>query len=56
MSLLETIHVSHLPLPVHIGLYKDLRNAPSLRKELLSQNSDFEYAFIDATMVRETII
>lgn len=54
MSLLETINLSHLPpsTPVHIALYRDVKNAPFLRQQLLSGNTEFEYAFIDASMVR----
>ncbi|KAE8376336.1 kinase binding protein CGI-121-domain-containing protein [Aspergillus bertholletiae] len=50
---LETISLPHLPssLPVHVALYRDVQNAPSLRQQLISGNSDFEYAFIDASMV-----
>ncbi|GIJ99237.1 5'-flap endonuclease [Aspergillus viridinutans] len=50
---LETIHLPHLPsaLPIHIALYRDVKNSPFLRQQLLSGNGDFEYAFIDASMV-----
>lgn len=50
---LETLHLSHLPesLPVHVALYRDLKNASFLRSQLLSGNAEFEYAFIDASMV-----
>ncbi|KAL4906573.1 hypothetical protein BDW74DRAFT_150701 [Aspergillus multicolor] len=50
---LETIHLPHLPssLEVHAALFKDVQNAASLRQQLLSANADFEYAFIDASMV-----
>lgn len=53
MSALETINLSHLPAswPVHVALYKDVKNAPFLRQQLISGNSDFEYALIDASMV-----
>lgn len=53
MSSLETIHLPHLPssLEIHAALYKDVQNAASLRQQLLSVNTDFEYAFIDASMV-----
>lgn len=53
MSQLQTFHLSHLPpsTAVHVALYKDLQNAAFLRKQLLSGNTDFEYAFIDAGMV-----
>ncbi|KAA8647314.1 hypothetical protein EYZ11_007479 [Aspergillus tanneri] len=52
-SSLETIFLPHLPssMPVHVALYRDLKNAPFLRQQLLSGNSDFEYALIDASMV-----
>lgn len=50
---LETINLPHLPssLPVHVVLYRDVQNASFLRQQLLSANADFEYAFIDASMV-----
>ncbi|KAL4763974.1 EKC/KEOPS complex subunit CGI121/TPRKB [Aspergillus foveolatus] len=53
MSSLETIHLPHLPssLEIHAALYKDVQNAASLRQQLLSGNTDFEYAFIDASMI-----
>ncbi|KAE8345819.1 hypothetical protein BDV24DRAFT_124787 [Aspergillus arachidicola] len=52
-STLETINFPHLPssLPVHVALYRDIENAPFLRQQLISGNADFEYAFIDASMV-----
>ncbi|KAF7592718.1 hypothetical protein BBP40_012549 [Aspergillus hancockii] len=52
-STLETINLPHLPssVPVHVALYRDVQNAPFLRQQLVSGNSTFEYAFIDATMV-----
>jgi hypothetical protein len=58
MSNLETIHLSHLPstLPIHVALYRDLQNASFLREQLLAGNSEFEYAFIDASMVCQLII
>ncbi|CEL02749.1 Putative Protein cgi121 [Aspergillus calidoustus] len=50
---LETIDLPHLPssLAVHVALYKDVQNASYLRQQLLSANAEFEYAFIDATMI-----
>lgn len=50
---LETIRLSHLPesIPVHVALFRDVKNASFLRGQLLSGNSEFEYAFIDASMV-----
>jgi EKC/KEOPS complex subunit CGI121/TPRKB len=52
-SKLETINLPHLPysVPVHVALYRDVQNATFLRQQLVSGNSDFEYAFIDASMV-----
>ncbi|KAL2812800.1 kinase binding protein CGI-121-domain-containing protein [Aspergillus cavernicola] len=50
-SPLETIHLPHLPLAVHAALYTDVHNAPYLRQQLLSANADFEYAFVDASMI-----
>lgn len=48
---LETINLPHLPLPVHVALYRDVQNAPFLRQQLIAGNSDFEYALLDASMV-----
>ncbi|KAF7119248.1 hypothetical protein CNMCM5793_008996 [Aspergillus hiratsukae] len=50
---IETVHLPHLPsaVAVHIALYRDVKNSPFLRQQLLSGNADFEYAFIDASMV-----
>lgn len=39
---------------LHIGLFKDVQNAPHLRQQLLAGNADFEYAFIDATSILST--
>lgn len=52
-SFVETIELAHLPpsMPVHVALYRDVKNAASLRQQLISGNADFEYAFIDASMV-----
>ncbi|OJD10644.1 hypothetical protein AJ78_08402 [Emergomyces pasteurianus Ep9510] len=56
MSLLETIQLAHAPsnCPVHVALYRDLQNASFLREQLLSGNTEFEYAFIDAAMILST--
>lgn len=51
-SSLETISLPHLPLiPVHVALYRDVQNAASLKGQLLAGQAEFEYAFIDASMV-----
>jgi EKC/KEOPS complex subunit CGI121/TPRKB len=38
--------------PVQIALFKDVSNAAFLRSQLMEANADFDYAFLDATMVR----
>lgn len=50
---LETVNLPHLPetLFIHAALYRNVQNAPYLREQLLTGNADFEYAFIDASMV-----
>jgi len=52
MVQLETLHLEHLPAgyDVHIGLYEDLKNASFLHQQLLAGNTDFEYAFVDASV------
>lgn len=54
MALLQTLPLEHLPPShtLHIALYHNLLNAPFLHQQLLSGNTDFEYAFIDASVVR----
>ncbi|KAI4760987.1 CGI-121-domain-containing protein [Aureobasidium sp. EXF-3400] len=52
MSTLETIALPHLPqYPLCVGLFKDVKNASFLRQQLLAGNADFEYAFLDASVV-----
>ncbi|GAM38300.1 hypothetical protein TCE0_033f08915 [Talaromyces pinophilus] len=53
MSLLETVHLSHVPenIPLYIALYKDLKNASFLREQLITGNAEFQYAFIDASTI-----
>lgn len=54
ITMVETIHLSHMPpeLAVFVALYTDVENASFLKDQLLAGNADFEYAFIDASMVR----
>lgn len=49
----EAIHLAHMPpeLTIFAAMYKDVQNAAFLHQQLLAGNSDFEYAFIDASMV-----
>jgi EKC/KEOPS complex subunit CGI121/TPRKB len=51
---LETINIPHLPasLPVHVALYRNVQNSAFLRQQLLAGNAEFEYALIDASLVR----
>ncbi|MCJ1313709.1 hypothetical protein MMC25_007388 [Agyrium rufum] len=53
MHNLKVYKLQHLSsdLSVCVALYKDLSNAKFLRQQLLEGNTDFEYAFIDATSV-----
>jgi len=49
---METIHLPHLEThPLQVGLFKDCQNAPFLRQQLLEGNTDFEYAFLDASVL-----
>lgn len=52
--LLQTIQLEHLPpgYDIHIALFHSVQNAEFLQKQLLEGNTDFEYALIDATVVR----
>jgi EKC/KEOPS complex subunit CGI121/TPRKB len=38
--------------PVHVAVFKDVTNASYLRSQLLAANPEFDYAFLDAEMVR----
>lgn len=53
MSLLQSFKLDHLPkdVAVHVALYENVRNAAFLQQQLLQGNTDFEYAFIDASAV-----
>lgn len=50
---LEIVKLEHLPedYTIHIALFHDVENAAFLHEQLLGRNSDFEYAFIDASVV-----
>ncbi|KAH7024273.1 kinase binding protein CGI-121-domain-containing protein [Macrophomina phaseolina] len=52
MPAVQTIVLPHLPhAPVHLALFRDVKNAAFLRRQLLDGNQAFEYAFLDATAV-----
>jgi EKC/KEOPS complex subunit CGI121/TPRKB len=50
---LEEIRLEHVPdtHKVYTGLFRDVANAGYLQSQLLARNSDFEYAFIDASSI-----
>lgn len=49
---METIQLPHLPdHPLHVVLFQDVQNAPFLRQQLLDGNTDFQYAFLDASVL-----
>lgn len=52
MASVHTLTLPHYPShPVHIALFKDVRNSAHLRSQLLSANPEFDYAFLDATTI-----
>jgi EKC/KEOPS complex subunit CGI121/TPRKB len=53
MALLQSIHLEHLPVShvLHVALFHAVSNAAFLHQQLLDGNSEFEYAFIDASVV-----
>lgn len=52
MTSIQPYYLPHLPdNPIFIALYRDVQNADFLRQQLLDGNSEFEYAFLDATRV-----
>jgi EKC/KEOPS complex subunit CGI121/TPRKB len=50
---LERLRLEHVPPPyeVYAALFRDVSNSEFLHAQLLSRNSDFEYAFVDASSV-----
>ncbi|KAI1772116.1 hypothetical protein F4818DRAFT_427747 [Hypoxylon cercidicola] len=52
-EVLETIQLEHVPSThtVHVAVFKDVTNSEFLHQQLLSRNTEFEYAFIDASSV-----
>jgi hypothetical protein len=57
MALLQSIHLEHLPTShvVHFALFHFASNAAFLHQQLLDGNAEFEYAFIDASVVSATV-
>lgn len=54
--MIQTLTLVHMPpeLAVHVALYKNVENSSFLKEQLLAGNTDFEYAFIDASMILST--
>lgn len=50
---LETVKLEHVPAKyeVNVALFRDVQNAEFLHKQLLDRNADFEYGFVDASVV-----
>lgn len=57
MGLLESFDLEHLPAgyTIHVALFKDVTNVGFLHQQLLAGNTEFEYAFIDASVVSTRI-
>jgi hypothetical protein len=52
MALVRTFTLPHYEkYPVHVVLFKNVKNAGYLRSQLMEANPDFDYAFLDAEMV-----
>lgn len=57
MVSVRTFTLPHYPdYPVHVGLFTDVANAAFLRSQLLDANPDFDYAFLDASMVGPCLV
>jgi len=53
MAAIESVCLPHLSeYPLYVALFAGVENAQYLRKQLLEANADFEYAFLDASMVQ----
>jgi EKC/KEOPS complex subunit CGI121/TPRKB len=57
-SQIEVVQLEHIPSRyiIHLAIFEDVRNAEFLHKQLLSRNPEFEYAFVDASVVRNLSI
>lgn len=55
IAAMETITLPHLPnSPIQVCLFNNVQNSTFLRQQLLQGNSDFEYAFLDASVLIST--
>jgi EKC/KEOPS complex subunit CGI121/TPRKB len=52
MASVRTFTLPHYEAyPVHVALFRDVTNTAFLRSQLLEANPEFDYAFLDASMV-----
>ncbi|KAF2852448.1 hypothetical protein T440DRAFT_553349 [Plenodomus tracheiphilus IPT5] len=52
MASIRTLHLPHYEAyPVHVALFEDVQNADFLKSQLLAANPEFDYAFLDASMI-----
>jgi hypothetical protein len=52
MASVRTFTLPHYEAyPVHVALFQHVTNVAFLRSQLLEANPDFDYAFLDASMV-----
>lgn len=52
LTAMETITLPHLPQHrLQLALFTQVRNATFLRQQLLDGNTEFEYAFLDASVI-----
>jgi hypothetical protein len=53
MTIVRTFTLPHYEaFPIHVALFRDVKNASHLRSQLLEANAEYDYAFLDAEMVR----
>ncbi|KAK3495739.1 kinase binding protein CGI-121-domain-containing protein [Neurospora crassa] len=50
---LETLQIEHVPSDHHVyaALFRDVQNVDFLQAQLIGKNPEFEYAFIDASVI-----
>ncbi|KAF2124353.1 CGI-121-domain-containing protein [Dothidotthia symphoricarpi CBS 119687] len=52
MASIRTFTLPHYEAyPVHVAVFKHVKNAAFLRSQLLAANPEFDYAFLDASMI-----
>lgn len=57
MAKVRTFTLPHYEqYPVHVCVFRDVTNAAFLRSQLLEANPEFDYAFLDASMVSRGLL